>query len=134
MHTVPAARKVLLGAMTALMLVLAMAVVAPNASASFGECPSGWMCLWRDHNFEGRMVRYQSTGFWQNLPNGENPFIDEASSWANRTANDAKFAKGWLGEQEQYCMNAMSSNADLAGSGFNDSANSIIIFTNDRVC
>lgn len=134
MYAFPGVRKALLSGFALLLLLLAIAAVTPPASASFSECPSGWMCLWRDHNFEGRMVRYQSTGFWQNLPNGENPFIDEASSWANRTENDAKFAKGWLGEGEQYCMNARSSNADLAGSGFNDSANSIIIFVNDRVC
>jgi Peptidase inhibitor family I36 len=129
-------RKARLGLCCSLMLV-AVAVVAPQASASFGECPAGWLCLWEHPTYDGRIVRYQDQGFWQNLPNGARPFVTDVTSWANRTNNDAKFSVEFNGGGApfgHYCMNSNTSNPNLAGSGWDDRAKSIIIFRTNNVC
>ncbi|WP_067664013.1 peptidase inhibitor family I36 protein [Nocardia miyunensis] len=46
-----------------------MASATPTpAHTSINDCPSGYMCLWTGHDFTGRMMQYQDTGRWQDLP------------------------------------------------------------------
>jgi hypothetical protein len=99
-------------------------------AASFGDCPDGWVCLWTDSNYSGRMLQFQDRGSWQNLTAWS--FNDEASSWRNRTNDDAKLAQNLEGGGNQVCMQPNSSNSMLTG--FNDEATSIRIFKTSTVC
>lgn len=99
-------------------------------AASFGDCPDGWVCLWTDANYSGRMLQFQDRGNWQNLTAWS--FNDETSSWRNRTNDDAKLAQHLEGGGNQVCMQPNSSNSMLTG--FNDEATSIRIFKTSTVC
>jgi hypothetical protein len=99
-------------------------------AASFSDCPDGWVCLWTDANYSGRMLQFQDRGLWQNLTAWS--FNDETSSWRNRTNDDAKLAQHLDGGGNQVCMQPNSSNSMLTG--FNDEATSIRIFKTSTVC
>ena len=59
-------------------------------------CPSGWVCLFQDANFQGRMLKFrQVTSTAQSLI--EYNFNDKASSWVNNSNHGAKLYKGWNG-------------------------------------
>jgi len=98
--------------------------------ASFNECPDGWVCLWEDKEYSGRMLEFQSRGFWQNLT--DYGFNDKTTAWRNRTNDDAKLAQDINGGGGQICLQPNSSNSLLTG--FNDLASSIIIFKTATVC
>ena len=54
MHTVPVARKVILGALIALtVLAGALLAAAPKASASLAQCSDGTVCVWSQTDFGG---------------------------------------------------------------------------------
>lgn len=102
-------------------------VVSP---ASFNECPDGWVCLWKDINYEGRMLEFQTRGEWQSLvPYG---FNDEASSWRNRTNDDAKLSWNKEGGEPHLCMQPNSSASSMGN--WNDNATEIKIFKTATVC
>lgn len=98
--------------------------------ASFSSCPSGWVCIWENKEYSGRMLEFQERGFWQNLT--VYGFNDQTSSWANKTNDDAKLAQDINGGGNQICLQPQSSNSQLTG--FNDEASSIRIFTTSTVC
>jgi len=55
MHTVPVARKVSLGALVALaMLVGALFIATPQASAERSQCSENTACVWERSGYEGR--------------------------------------------------------------------------------
>lgn len=63
-------------------------VVINLTPQAFADCPAGWLCLWHDKDYSGRMLEFKSVGYWQNLTNYG--FNDQMSSWRNRTSHDAK--------------------------------------------
>lgn len=97
---------------------------------SFSECPSGWVCLWENKEYGGRMLQFQSRGYWQALETYN--FNNKTTGWANRTNDDAKLADVSDGSGEQLCMQPQSSNSQLTG--YNDKASGIKIFTTNTVC
>lgn len=99
--------------------------------ASFNECPDGWVCLWKDINYEGRMLQFQTRGEWQSLVNPWN-FNDETSSWRNRTNDDAKLSWNAGGGEPHLCMQPNSSASAMGG--WNDQATEIKIFKTSTVC
>src|SRR5947209_7475635 len=58
-----------------------LAPLSSAASASASSCPSGYLCLFQDANFGGRMLQFHDGGYWQNLTNYG--FNDQMSSWVN---------------------------------------------------
>jgi hypothetical protein len=102
-------------------------VVAP---AAFNDCPDGWVCIWEDKDYSGRMLQFQDRGFWQDLTAYN--FNDKTTSWRNRTNDDAKLAQHTGGLGTQICLQPNSSNSQLTG--FNDEASSIKIFKTATVC
>jgi hypothetical protein len=102
-------------------------VVAP---AVFSDCPDGWVCIWEDANYSGRMLQFQDRGFWQDLTAYN--FNDKTSSWRNRINQDAKLSEDIGGGGTQICMQPQSSNSLLTG--FNDKASSIKLFKTADVC
>lgn len=107
------------------------AVVLELGDLGYSDCPSGWLCLWEDEDYGGRMLQFQSTGYWQNLT--DYGFNDEMSSWRNRRANDSKWAWNTGGGGTVRCMDSGSSSS-YVGSGDNDEASSIRNFLNDSQC
>jgi hypothetical protein len=95
---------------------------------AFSDCPSGWLCLWQDSNYSGRMLKFHDAGYWQNLTNYG--FNDEMSSWRNRRGLDAKWSYDINGGGTRRCMDAGASASSVNG---NDEASSIKIFTTN-VC
>jgi hypothetical protein len=56
MQNVSVARKTLLSALVALMLLAgAWAIATPKASASMSECPANSVCIWQNSNFSGAL-------------------------------------------------------------------------------
>jgi hypothetical protein len=98
--------------------------------ASFNDCPDGWVCLWEDKEYSGRMLKFQSRGYWQNLT--DYGFNDQTTAWRNRTNDDARLAEDINGGGTRICMQPNSSNSQLTG--FNDKASSIIIYKTATVC
>ncbi|HET9163424.1 MAG TPA: peptidase inhibitor family I36 protein [Solirubrobacterales bacterium] len=98
--------------------------------ASFNDCPDGWVCLWENKEYSGRMLEFQDRGFWQNLT--DYGFNDQTTAWRNRTNDDARLAEDINGGGERICLQPNSSNSQL--SGFNDKASSIIIYKTATVC
>lgn len=100
-------------------------------TASFSECPDGWVCLWEDKEYSGRMLQFQTRGEWQSLLNPWN-FNDKTTAWRNRTNDDAKLAQNVDGSGTWICLQPNSSNSQLTG--FNDEASAIKIFKTATVC
>lgn len=96
----------------------------------FSECPEGWVCLWDNPGYQGRMLQFQSQGYWQEL--SAYGFNDQTTAWGNRTGNDAKLAQNAGGGGTQLCLQPHSNNSELTG--FNNEASSIKIFTTSTVC
>lgn len=105
-------------------------VVSPASPDSFSECPDGWVCLWENKEYGGRMLEFQDRGYWQNLSVYE--FNDKTSSWANRTNDDARLSQNAGGGGNLLCLQPNSSNSQLTG--FNDEASAIIIYKTSTVC
>lgn len=98
---------------------------------SYSDCPSGWLCLWEDRDYSGRMLKFQSTMYWQNLT--DYGFNDEMSSWRNRRGYDSKWAWHTNGGGTRRCMDSYSS-SNYVGSGDNDEASSIVNYVSDSYC
>ena len=91
MHTVPVARKVFLSALVALtLLVGALFIATPKASASLEQCANGYVCVWELSNFSGAFSAWpaSSTGCHSHI---NNPNI--RSAW-NRTGYYVRLG-GW---------------------------------------
>ncbi len=98
---------------------------------AFTDCPAGWLCLWQDSGYSGRMLQFQDvTSYWQNLTNYG--FNDAMSSWRNRTATDAKWSCDINGGGTQRCMASGASASSLGGD--NDQASAIRIFGSNGLC
>ena len=108
-----------------------------------GICPSGFVCLWEDADYEGVRMMFSlcdidgdGTCDWVNL--GPLAFNDTMTSWKNRKTVDAKWAWDNGGGGTVRCMNAGSQNPELAdniwGTGDNDEASSVKIFKSGTQC
>src|SRR5690242_15012559 len=91
------------------------------AAASFSDCPDGWVCIWEHTNYEGRMLKFQDRGYWQDLSVYE--FNDKTSSWRNRINQDARLSEHAGGGGDLLCMQPNSSSSGVGQ--FNDKASSI---------
>jgi hypothetical protein len=99
-------------------------------AASFGECPDGWVCIWEDSNYEGRMLKFQDRGYWQDL--SVYGFNDKTSSWRNRINQDARLSEHAGGAGSLLCMQPNSSSSGVGQ--FNDLASSIRLYKTSDVC
>lgn len=102
-----------------------------SGTKGYSDCPSGWLCLWQDRDYAGRMLQFRSTGSWQNLT--DYGFNDEMSSWRNRRSADSKWAWHIDGGGTIRCMDSFSSTS-YVGSGDNDEASSVRNYTLDTHC
>lgn len=92
MHTVPVARKASVTALVALLLLVgALLISAPKASAGLGQCPQNAVCAWETPDYGGNFSWWpaSSTGCHNHA---NNPHI--RSAW-NRTNYWVRF--GGLG-------------------------------------
>lgn len=96
----------------------------------FNDCPVGWVCLWENKEYAGRMLEFHDRGSWQALETYN--FNNKTSAWANRTEVDAKLAQFGDGSGDQLCLQPHSSNSQLTG--YNDEASAVKIFTTATVC
>ena len=108
-----------------------------------GVCPSGFVCLWEDANYEGARLIFSlcdvdgdGTCDWVNL--GPLGYNDTMTSWKNRKSVDAKWAWDSGGGGTVRCMNSGSQNPELQdniwGTGDNDEASSVKIFKTSTQC
>jgi hypothetical protein len=87
-----AARKVGLGALVGLvMLLAALFVTSPKASAALSDCPSGYMCVWQANNYTGALSYWAAsdTGCHNHLGN------PDLRSFYNNTSNKTLSLPGW---------------------------------------
>ncbi len=98
---------------------------------AYTDCPAGWLCLWHDEGYLGRMLEFQSVGYWQNLT--DYGFNDQMSSWRNRTSHDAEWSYDINGGGTTRCM-ASGASAKYVGDGDNDQASAIKIFNTNGLC
>jgi hypothetical protein len=57
---------------------------------AFGDCPGGWVCLWHDGGYSGRMLKWSDPG--TRVPHlSDYGFNDQMSSWANRGSHLARW-------------------------------------------
>jgi hypothetical protein len=99
-------------------------------AATFNDCPDGWVCIWEHTNYEGRMLKFQDRGYWQDLSVYE--FNDRASSWRNRINQDARLSEHAGGGGTLLCMQPNSSSSGVGQ--FNDKASSIRLYKTADVC
>ena len=98
---------------------------------AFSDCPAGWLCLWQDSGYSGRMLQFHDvTSYWQNLT--DYGFNDAMSSWRNRASTDAKWSYDINGGGTQRCMASGASASSLGGD--NDQASAIRIFGSNNLC
>jgi Peptidase inhibitor family I36 len=97
-------------------------VVVPAAGESFDSCPSGWVCLFANTNWQGAMVQFSSCCAWDNLSNFG--FNNVASSWRNRKSVDAQIAIDVGGGGSKLCLNN-NDFADSMPAGWDNVASSI---------
>jgi hypothetical protein len=87
---------------------------------SFSDCPSGWVCLFADPNFGGRMPRF-GNGYTGNMSDWG--FNDQMSSWRNNTGVTAHWYDNdfgtWFNPCHTMVPNSVSSavSPDNAASG-----------------
>ncbi len=99
-------------------------------SAAVIPCDPGWLCIYEDTNYGGRRLQWSDPQ--QDIDLRNHGFNDEMSSWRNRTNYDAHwFYDVFSGTRR--CMNAHTENSNV-GSGDNDEATSLRIYTDDRAC
>jgi hypothetical protein len=99
--------------------------------AGASECPSGWVCVWEDANFNGRMAMFHDCCAWNNL--ADNDLNNAVSSWRNRKAVDAKMATLADGEGDRLCLRSSSQDGSL-GPTWNDTGSSLKVFAGDGAC
>lgn len=106
-------------------------IYTPNATATSLGCESGWVCLFRDSDFNGDRWRFQSKG-WQNLR--DYGASDEVSSWWNNRSNPALLGKDAFpgGPGEQLYMSAKARASGMGG--FNDQASSVDAWCYEANC
>ncbi|GAA0589116.1 hypothetical protein GCM10010172_87630 [Paractinoplanes ferrugineus] len=80
-------------AMTSLAVSGAAAIASP-ASAAQSDCPSGYICFWRDINFNNSRYQFRDRG-WQFL--GWYGANDAADSVYNRTGMNVRLSLNWSG-------------------------------------
>ncbi len=93
------------------------------APMSFSNCPPGWVCLWQDGGFSGRMLRWSDPG--TKIPHlSDYGFNDEMSAWANRGPHSAAWWEDSSYHGTRHSMPAYSS----AAHGGDDVASSLKIY------
>jgi hypothetical protein len=100
----------------------AVVVVPAIEILSFDSCPSGYVCLFANTNWQGTMVQFNSCCAWNNL--SAYGFNNTASSWRNRLSVDAQIAKDPDGGGSRLCLNN-GAYASSMPSGWDNSASSI---------
>lgn len=110
-------------------------IAATLGPAAYDDCPSGWVCLFQDKNYAGRMLKFQDVGL--NGDMRDYSFNDQMSSWRSRRALDARWYYDYNGSGTSRCMESVSSNTDV-GAGFfnadNDEMSSFRIYSTDDRC
>lgn len=101
-----------------------------GVSASVADCRAGWICLYQDANYSGRMLHWSKPGTkLDHLRDYD--FNDKMSSWVNNSRFDAM----WYGDSsmggQRHCIASFSRTAHVNPG---DSASSFEIFTDDRAC
>ncbi|WP_328610426.1 peptidase inhibitor family I36 protein [Amycolatopsis sp. NBC_00345] len=90
---------------------------------SFSQCPSGWVCLWQDGNYGGRMLKWSSPG--TSIAHlSDYGFNDEMSSWANR---GTRLARWWVDANYKGTSHNMPADSSSAHGG-DDQASSLKIY------
>ncbi|WP_112242298.1 peptidase inhibitor family I36 protein [Kribbella monticola] len=91
--------------------------------AVFGDCPSGWVCLWQDGGYSGRMLKWSSSG--TSIAHlSDYGFNDEMSSWANRGSH---LARWWTDADFNGTHHDMPAGSTAAHGG-GDTASSLKIY------
>jgi hypothetical protein len=90
---------------------------------SFSQCPSGWVCLWQDGGYAGRMLKWSSPGTAV-AHLSDYGFNDEMSSWANRGSH---LARWWVDASYQGTSHNMAAGTSSAHGG-DDQASSFKIY------
>ncbi len=109
--------------------------VTPEAVTD-GSCDRGYLCVFQNANFSGRRLQFNVPGEIDLTDYG---FNDQMSSWWNNSNVDAKwfFNTGGYGNPlnnfSAHCMKASTKNA-YVGSGDNDQASSVELYTDNRAC
>ncbi|MEU0095087.1 peptidase inhibitor family I36 protein [Kribbella sp. NPDC006257] len=89
----------------------------------FGDCPSGWVCLWQDGSYSGRMLKWSSSG--TSIAHlSDYGFNDEMSSWANRGSH---LARWWTDASFNGTHHDMPAGSSAAHGG-GDTASSLKIY------
>ena len=89
----------------------------------FGDCPSGWVCLWQDGDYSGRMLKWSSSG--TSIAHlSDYGFNDEMSSWANRGSH---LARWWTDASFNGTRHDMPAGSSAAHGG-GDTASSLKIY------
>jgi peptidase inhibitor family I36 len=89
---------------------------------ALSDCPSGWVCLWQDGSYSGRMLKWSSSGT-AIAHLSDYGFNDEMSSWANKGSHLARWWTDASYSGTRHDMPAGSSSAHGGG----DSASSFKI-------
>jgi len=104
--------------------------IAVDAETSYSDCASGWLCLWRDADYKGKMWQFQSSGSWQNL--NSYGASDEVSSWRNRRGLDAQLSWDVNGGGSKICLDSGAASSGLGG--WNDEASALRITNSSSYC
>ncbi|MFD5246041.1 peptidase inhibitor family I36 protein [Amycolatopsis sp. NPDC058340] len=94
-----------------------------------GDCDANYVCLWQHRDFNGRRLQFQSAGLKNLVDYG---FNDQMSSWYNRRGVDARWYYN-IGSGTSRCMQA-GARSSYVGSGDNDEATSLRIYTSASAC
>lgn len=90
---------------------------------AFGDCPSGWVCLWQDGSYSGRMLKWSASG--TSIAHlSDYGFNDEMSSWANR---GSRLARWWTDASFNGTHHDMPAGSSAAHGG-GDTASSLKIY------
>lgn len=106
-------------------------VLVPAPPGAFDSCPSGWVCLFEDANWQGNMLQFNSCCAWNNL--SAFGFDNIASSWRNRMSVDAQIAKNAGGGGVILCLNNGASSSSMPA-GWDNNASSIRGRNSSTVC
>lgn len=106
--------------LVAIIMVMMSALIAPQASASQGDCPDQWLCLWSDYSYNLDIHRWHDNG-WQNL---EPSFNTVASTVYNHSNRYAELAIDFGGGLPRRCIQPNAA-FSLAGLGFDTNTSSV---------
>jgi Peptidase inhibitor family I36 len=82
-----------------------------SSALASADCPSGWLCLYQDADFRGRMLKFRDDQ-WQQLSGYG--FNDATSSWKNRLGRTACLSWNWPPGNKKI---SLSSNGESAHMG-----------------